>query len=389
MSAVTVGEVSGVVGVESDFYRVGFEGGEAAHCGAVEFLVKGGENANKVTTPSDKRKRPFGMVLEEVFDYYYTPQHSYSVVEAGGVRGVVRSLDGAFAGVGHSRTTFSILRADEQVVGYPDRFLVRYAWRNEGDVSAAVFSNAHEWWYTNGFYSQASMVKRADLLGAYDGGTFDCGFRLRRWNSQGAPYGVSDDSSSGRLAHWWKAFGVSVPAHSSDQVQVLCVFVQPPGSSVGSVDVLGRMEDYGTPDMPAVGVGALRLDSPGDDDGDGFNEGDGAYHFNCSNSRVAFSLDVERGGAEAVPFYYPAFVLHGYDEPTAPVLRLNGELLGGERGARHEGDEYEGTGYSSKVLSDGCAVLWLNGVLDEDAVVEVARGFAKRRLVRVGWGVSG
>jgi len=74
---------------------------------------------------------------------------------------------------------------------------------------------------------------------------------------------------------------------------------------------------------------------------------------------------------------------------TAPVVRVNGCFLGGERGGRHDGGVFEGAGYSSAVLPGGVGLVWLNGVVEDDAVVEAAWGFGSRRLVRVGCGLGG
>jgi len=371
--------------LSSDFYDFSLASPPASHCGALDFIVKQGENANKVTDPDDARRRPFTLLFEESPDYAFTPQHAFSVVEDGPARCILASLAGAFAGVNNERTTFAAFTCDEQVVAWPDRFIIRYVWRNTSLTPVVVWSNLHCWWYTNGFYSQAGMTKQTARRSAWDSAFFDCGICLWKWNDFAFFHNVVDTAEYGRITHWYRSPLNPAPTSADgDFPQILAIFVQPPGSSTGDADILGKIDDYHKPDAPACSVGQPKTDSPGDDDADGFNESDAAYHFTCDLNRAFFTLDVERGSTPAIPFYYPAFAIHGYTASAAPVLRLNGSLLDGETGAPHPGPAHQGASYNSAVLSENRAIVWTNSILSADASVEIAPSFGTRKLIRIG-----
>jgi len=384
---VELTEPAGKFQVESEFYRVCFERGAGVHCGAMDFVVKQGENANKVTDGSNRLQRPFTLMFEEATAYYFSPKQELGAVESSGLRCVLGSSGGAFAGVNNSRSTFNSFSADVRVAAYRDRFLMRYVWRNGSPTPVVVYSNMHMWWYSNGFYQRSTVLKDSTRRAAYDGGTCDWAMCVWLWNEFAEPHGVVDDVNAGRLAHWLRDGDLpAVGSGDGDFAQVIAVFVQPPGSSTELTDLRGKIDDYHFPDVPAMEAGERMTGSAGDDDGDGFNESEGAYHFACVGSRVKFGLDVERGGATARAFYYPVFVLHGYEGAGAPVLRLNGVLLDGESGGRHGGGSHEGASYASVVLPGNVGLVWCGLVLSEDCVVEAAECFGSRRLVGVGAG---
>ena len=385
MPSISLSQPSGKYQLDSDYYTASFESGSAKHCGALDFIVKQGENANKVASPSDLRRRPFTLVFEENTDYHFTPQHTFSIEEDGILRCVLASLGGAFAGVNNQRTTYASFTCDEQIVAYPDRFIIRYVWRNTSSTPVIVWSNTHQWWYTNGFYTQAAMVKDTSRRAAYDGGTFDCAIELWKWNTFGPFHSVTDTADFGRISHWYRStFNPAPDAADGSFPQILAVYVQPPGSSTGNTDILGKIEDYHKPDQPAMAVGTRTADSAGDYDADGFNESDAAYHFTASLNRAAFTLDVERRSSPAISFYYPVFVLHGYTAPTAPVLRTNGAFLDGEHGVTHAGATYQGGSYLAAVLSGNRAAVWFNGIVAADSSFEIAPCFGTRKLVHIG-----
>ncbi|HUW30986.1 MAG TPA: hypothetical protein VM223_05185 [Planctomycetota bacterium] len=385
MPSLSLTQPPGKFLLSSDFYTLGLASAAAGHCGALDFIVKQGENANKVIDPDDARRRPFTLLFEESPDYAFTPQHTFSVAEDGPARCILASFGGAFAGVNNQRDTFATFTCDEQLVAWPDRFLIRYVWRNTSATPAVVWSNLHCWWYTNGFYSQATMVKQSARRAAYDGGTFDCGVCVWKWNDFAFFHTVTDNAEYGRITHWYRsALNPAPTSADGDFPQILAIFVQPPGSSTGDTDVLAKIDDYHKPDAPEVTVGARKTDTPGDDDADGFNESNGAYQFSCDLNRASFSLDVERRSTPAISFYYPAFILHGYTAPAAPLLRLNGSLLDGETGTPHPGPSHQGASYNSAVLSGNRALVWTNSVITADSTFDIAPSFGTRKLIRVG-----
>jgi len=385
MPSLSLTQPSGKFLLDSPFFTLGLASAAASHCGALDFIVKQGENANKITDPNDARRRPFTLLFEESPDYAFTPQHTFSVTEDHPARCILTSLAGAFAGVNNQRTTFATFTCDEQLAAWPDRFIIRYVWRNTSSTPAVVWSNLHCWWYTNGFYSQAAMVKQSARRAAWDGSTFDCGICLWKWNDFAFFHSVTDNADYGRITHWYRSGLNPAPTSANgDFAQVLAIFVQPPGSSTDNTDVIAKIDDYHKPDVPAVSVGQRKTDTPGDYDADGFNESDGAYQFTCDLNRAFFSLDVERRSTPAISFYYPAFVLHGYTAATAPVMRLNGSLLDGEAGAPHPAANYQGGSYNSAVITGSRALVWTNSIITADAAVELAPSFGTRKLIRVG-----
>jgi hypothetical protein len=126
-----------------------------------------------------------------------------------------------------------------------------------------------------------------------------------------------------------------------------------PNNLTDDVDIDTYSTDYTTPDVSGtvtMATGAIKTNSTGDDDTDGWNEREGSYEFNASSiNEVKFDLDTG-----SITKHKPVFRIHNYTASTEPLVKYNNSL-------RTEGTDYL-VSMEGDLGNDVVLIHWLHDV---------------------------
>ncbi|RKY40966.1 MAG: hypothetical protein DRP85_07530, partial [Candidatus Makaraimicrobium thalassicum] len=121
----------------------------------------------------------------------------------------------------------------------------------------------------------------------------------------------------------------------------------------------GEVTDYQNPGAPVLTIGTLETTVLGDDDNDGFNEGEGAYEIRAAQNDFAFTFD---GSSQTR--YKPVFKIHD----MYPVTGAGSHIL-----AHYRCDETSGTAVDN---AEGTAGR--DAVSSEDVATDITTTTARR-----------